>query len=143
MLPCLPWPFWLVKDCAQQRLKTRKNKKEKKQCCHNNLKTKSNSITMIGIKGQEPIFPSSSQLPGLLRNKGTFNVHELFWMLQCNRTKNLLFQSQLFLCKIEYCCTWMKIRNAGHSWVEPHAVYQKNYILKTIFSSTDFYQFLF
>ena len=110
MLPCLPWPFWLVKDCAQQRLKTRRNKKEKKHSCHNILKTKSNSITMVGIKGQETIFLSSPQLPGLLRNIGTFNGHELFWMLQNNRTKNLLFPSYI---STNFCA---KLSIAVHEW---------------------------
>ena len=46
----------------------------------------------------------------------TFNVHEPFWILQCNRTKN--FNWDYFL----YCCTWMSTRNAVHSWVDPHTI---------------------
>ena len=53
----------------------------------------------------------------LFENIGTFNVHEVFWMRQCNCTKNdeatfFILNIDCFLCKTGYCCTWMKTRNA-------------------------------
>ena len=53
----------------------------------------------------------------LFENIGTFNVREVFWMRQCNCTKNdeatfFILNIDCFLCKTGYCRTWMKTRNA-------------------------------
>jgi len=42
-------------------------------------------------------------------NIGTFNMHELFWILNLD----------YFLCEIG---EWMKMQNAVHSWVDPNSL---------------------
>ena len=43
---------------------------------------------------------------------------------ECNRTKSTLFtlNTDCFSFEIGYCFSWMKTRNVGHSWVDPHAI---------------------
>ena len=62
-----------------------------------------------------------------LVNIGTFNVHELLWMLQRNRTNN--DESTFFNLNID-CFFCVKLGIAVHKWkretlsrVDPHAIY--------------------
>ena len=64
-------------------------------------------------------------------NIGTFNMHELFWILQCNHTKNN--ESTIFHPKCSYRQVfYAKLGIAVHEWiwemlsrVDPHAIYSR------------------
>lgn len=55
---------------------------------------------------------------------GKYNVHELFWMLQCVTVpRNYSFHAKfrrLVFSDIGYCYTRMKMQNTERSWVDPY-----------------------